>query len=207
MSGFVDNSLIDRLINALRCLPGVGQRTAQRLAFYLLQYGRAKGIVLADTLKEAIQQIGHCKRCNTFTELDLCDICKSQKRSSELLCIVESPVDVVAIEQTATYNGFYFVLMGHLSPLDGIGPNEIGFAELRQVIAQQKDHLREIILATNPTVEGEATAHYIVDSIKGIPGMNVNFSRIAHGIPMGSELEYIDANTLARAINGRINIK
>lgn len=199
--------LIEKLIQALRYLPGVGPKSAQRLAFYLLQHGKEKGLELANALQEAIHNIGHCKRCNTLTEQELCNICGSSKRNREQLCIVETPVDVIAIEQTASYQGLYFVLMGHLSPLDGIGPREIGIPEFVNLLAAEAPLIQEIILATNPTVEGEATAHYIANLVHEKYGANkIKCSRIAHGIPMGGELEYIDSNTLARAILGRVSI-
>lgn len=206
-------ALVERLINSLRCLPGVGPRSAQRMAFYLLEQGRESGIVLSKTLADALSNINHCKHCRTFTENELCHICSNPKRNNSLLCVVESPADIVAIEQTNSYNGLYFVLMGHLSPIDGIGPNEIGINELSHLITsneannaenQNATGITEVIIATNPTVEGEATAHYIANLVHQ---QNIKCSRIAYGIPMGGELEYIDSNTLARALNGRLEIK
>lgn len=194
--------LIDQLINSLRCLPGVGPRSAQRMAFYLLQQGRDDGLRLATTLKQALTQVGHCKQCRTFSEHELCNICSNQRRDNTLLCIVETPADIIAIEQTNSYRGLYFVLMGHLSPIDGIGPNEIGINHLTTLLTQDNP-IKEIIVATNPTVEGEATAHYLSSLIRP---RNIKCTRIAHGIPLGGELEYIDINTLARAFTGRIEI-
>jgi len=199
--------LIEKLIHSLRYLPGVGPKSAQRLAYYLLQHGKEKGLELADSLREAIQKTSHCKRCHTLSENEFCNICSSNKRNHEQLCIVETPIDVLAIEQTSSYHGLYFVLMGHLSPLDGIGPREIGITELTNLLAKESNLLKEIILATNPTVEGEATAHYIVNLIQEKYKSNeIKCSRIAHGIPMGGELEFIDSNTLAKAILGRVVI-
>lgn len=193
--------LIDQLINALRCLPGVGPKSAQRMAFHLLQRGRADGLNLAQILDLAIRSVSRCKRCRTICETEFCNICSNSKRDQSLLCVVETPADVIAIEQTSSYKGLYFVLMGHLSPIDGIGPEEIGMNDFCQIISNENSLIKEIILATNPTVEGEATAHYISNLAKGI-----RCTRIAHGIPMGGELEYIDSNTLSRALAGRIEI-
>jgi recombination protein RecR len=194
-------ALIDKLVLALRCLPGVGPKSAQRMAFYLLEQGKEQGLVLAKVLEQALSQIGHCHRCRTFSETPLCNICCNPRRDSSLLCIVETPADIVAIEQTNKYSGLYFVLMGHLSPLDGIGPNEIGIKNLATLLTSEP--IQEAILATNPTVEGEATAHYLAELIKS---KNIKCTRIAYGIPMGGELEYIDSNTLGRALNGRIEM-
>lgn len=190
--------LLLQLIEALRCLPGVGPKTAQRMALQLLMRGRDNGKRLADALKEAMERIGHCEECRIFSESPRCDICASTLRDPALLCIVENPIDVAVIEQTASFKGKYFVLLGHLSPLDGIGPDEIGMSSLKLLLDQRK--IRELILATNPTVEGEATAHYLSEFAKQY-GMKV--TRIAYGVPLGSELEYIDSHTVARAIAGR----
>lgn len=204
--------LIDQLISALRSLPGIGPRSAQRMAFHLLQRGRADGLNLAKSLDLAIQSVGRCKRCRTLSETDFCNICSNSKRDQALLCIVETPADVIAIEQTSSYKGLYFVLMGHLSPLDGIGPEEIGIYELLKIINAEITPdclpIKEIILATNPTVEGEATAHYISNLVckDALHASPIKCTRIAHGIPMGGELEYIDSNTLSRALSGRIEI-
>ncbi|EKE01599.1 MAG: recombination protein RecR [uncultured bacterium] len=194
--------LIDKLINSLRCLPGVGPRSAQRMAFYLLQQGRDDGLLLAKTLEQALTQVGHCNRCRAFSEHDLCNICSNPRRDNSLLCIVETPADIIAIEQTNSYHGRYFVLMGHLSPIDGVGPNEIGINDLADLLTQE-DTIKETIIATNPTVEGEATAHYLANLIRA---RKIKCTRIAHGIPLGGELEYTDINTLARALVGRIEI-
>lgn len=194
--------LIDQLINTLRFLPGVGPRSAQRMAFYLLQQGRSDGLLLAKTLEQALTNVGHCQRCRTFSEHDLCNICSNSRRDSSLLCIVETPADIIAIEQTHSYHGLYFTLMGHLSPIDGIGPNEIGINDLVSLLAQENT-IKEIIIATNPTVEGEATAHYLANLIRE---RQIKCTRIAHGVPQGGELEYIDLNTLARALVGRVEL-
>lgn len=190
--------LLNQLIEALRCLPGVGPKTAQRMAFQLLERGRDNGKNLARVLHDAMQDIKHCQNCRTFSESDLCKLCSSSHRDSSLLCIVESPIDMVAIEQMGIYRGLYFVLMGHLSPLDGIGPEDLG---MKQLVALLKmDKIKEVILATNPTVEGEATAHYISELVKQC---GIKATRIAHGVPLGGELEYIDSGTLAHAFTGR----
>ncbi len=190
--------LLDQLIEALRCLPGVGPKTAQRMALLLLTRGRDNGHRLAKALTEAMEQIGHCQHCRIFSETDLCDICLSHQRDNSLLCVVENPIDVSAIEQSASFRGKYFVLLGRLSPLDGIGPEEIGITALKARFAN--GDIKEVILATNPTVEGEATAHYISELAKQY---QLKTTRIAHGVPIGSELEYIDASTLAHALTGR----
>lgn len=190
--------LLEQLIESLRCLPGVGQKTAQRMALQLLTRGRENGKRLAKSLQEAMESIGHCEFCRIFSETKVCEICTSQHRDASLLCIVENPIDVTAIEQTSSFKGRYFVLLGHLSPLDGIGPEEIGIAKLKSHF--ELGHIKEVILATNPTVEGEATAHYISELAKPF---QIKVTRIAHGVPIGSELEYIDASTLAHALAGR----
>ena len=190
--------LLEQLIEALRYLPGVGPKTAQRMAFQLLERGRENGKQLAKILHTAMEEINHCKNCRTFSESELCKLCASSHRDPTLLCIVESPVDMVAVEQMGSYRGLYFVLMGHLSPLDGIGPEELGMKALNALLAQR--NIKELILATNPTVEGEATAHYISELIKPYA---IKVTRIAHGVPLGGELEYIDSGTLAHAFAGR----
>ncbi|HMD74650.1 MAG TPA: recombination mediator RecR [Steroidobacteraceae bacterium] len=187
-----------RLIDALRCLPGVGPKSAQRMAFYLLEHDRDGGRALAQALAEAVQNVGRCKRCRMLTESELCTICASTERDASQLCVVESPADVVAIERSGGFRGRYFVLMGHLSPLDGIGPAELGLDEFERLLGQ--DEVAEVILATNPTVEGEATAHYLGQLALRL-GLKV--SRIAHGVPVGGELEYVDGGTLAHALAGR----
>lgn len=190
--------LLEQLIEAFRCLPNVGPKTAQRMAFQLLERGREKGKHLAKVLQDAMQTIQHCNNCRTFSETELCQLCRSPNRDRALLCIVESPIDMVAVEQMGAYRGLYFVLMGHLSPLDGVGPEDLGLQQLAASLAEGV--IREVILATNSTVEGEATAHYISDLVKK---HNIKVTRIAHGVPLGGELEYIDSGTLARAFSGR----
>jgi recombination protein RecR len=187
-----------RLIEALRCLPGVGPKSAQRMAFHLLEKDRNSAGLLADSLQKAIAGVGRCQRCRMFAEADLCPICASLARDHSTLCIVESPADVAAIEQSGSYRGTYFVLMGHLSPLDGIGPDELGFAQLETLLANGS--VKEAILATNTTVEGDATAHVIAELAQR---HKVRPSRIAHGVPVGGELEYVDGGTLAHALAGR----
>jgi len=187
-----------RLIETLRCLPGVGPKSAQRMAFHLLEKDRNGGSSLAEALQKALQTVGRCQRCRMFAEAELCPVCSSPVRDQSLLCIVESPADVAAIEQSGSFRGCYFVLMGHLSPLDGIGPDELGFAQLDDLLSA--GHIKEAILATNTTVEGEATAHVISEIAAR---HRVKSSRIAHGVPMGGELEYVDGGTLAHALAGR----
>ncbi|GAB7531828.1 recombination mediator RecR [Pseudomonas sp. 3A(2025)] len=190
--------LIRQLIDAFRVLPGVGQKTAQRMALQLLERDRSGGSRLALALSQAMDGVGHCKSCRTLTEEELCPQCADPRRDDTLLCVVEGPTDVYAVEQTG-YRGRYFVLKGHLSPLDGLGPEAIGIPQLLERIAAQGS-FTEVILATNPTVEGEATAHYIAQllSDKGLVA-----SRIAHGIPLGGELDLVDGGTLAHSFAGR----
>jgi len=190
--------LLQQLIDALKCLPGVGPKSAQRMAFYLLERDTDGAKNLAASLTEAVEKIGHCSMCRTLSENELCDICVSASRENGKLCVIETPADVFAIEHTAEFRGKYFVLMGHLSPLDGIGPAELGLDLLERRLADGE--IKELILATNPTVEGEATAHYISDMAVRHQVMT---TRIAHGVPLGGELEYIDAGTLAHAFSGR----
>ncbi|MDH5735497.1 MAG: recombination mediator RecR [Gammaproteobacteria bacterium] len=190
--------LLDQLIEALRCLPGVGPKSAQRMAFHLLERDRPGASRLSRALQDAVEKIGNCQQCRTLSEDGICSICADQRRDSASLCVVETPVDILAIEQATDFKGRYFVLMGHLSPLDGIGPTELGLDLFEQRLKQGE--ITEIILATNPTVEGETTAHYIskMAAEYGIPA-----TRLAHGIPLGGELEYIDNGTLAHAFSGR----
>jgi recombination protein RecR len=187
-----------RLIEALRRLPGVGPKSAQRMAFHLLEKDVQSAATLADALQKAAAGVTRCQRCRMFADAQLCPICASTSRDRSLLCVVESPADVAAIEQSGGFRGVYFVLMGHLSPLDGIGPDELGFAQLEALLADGE--AKEIILATNTTVEGEATAHVIAELAQRC---KVRPSRIAHGVPMGGELEYVDGGTLAHALAGR----
>ncbi len=190
--------LLEQLMESLRCLPGVGPKTAQRMAFHLLERDRDGGRRLSAVLAEAMEKVGRCRQCRTLTENELCDICANGGRNAELLCVVENPSDVLAIEQSGAFRGYYFVLMGHISPLDGIGPEELGLDVLE---ARFRDgEVREVILATNPTVEGEVTAHYISEMARN---HRVTTSRIAHGVPFGGELEYIDGQTLTHAFEGR----
>lgn len=190
--------LLSQLIDALKCLPGVGPKSAQRMAFYLLERDRDGAKNLSSALTEAVERIGHCAMCRTLSETELCEICTSPSRDNGALCVIETPADVFAIEHTAEFRGKYFVLMGHLSPLDGIGPAELGLDLLQARLAN--DEVKELILATNPTVEGEATAHYISNMAAK---HQILTTRIAHGVPLGGELEYIDAGTLAHAFSGR----
>jgi recombination protein RecR len=190
--------LLERLIEALRCLPGVGPKSAQRMAYYLLERDREGGRRLADLLAESMERIGHCRRCRTLSESELCLLCSNPQRDGSILCVVENPSEVAAIEQSAGFSGRYFVLGGRLSPLDGVGPEDIGIPELERRLAEGE--VREVILATNPTVEGEATAHYIGEIAKR---HGVRATRIAHGIPLGGDLEYVDSGTLAHALAGR----
>jgi recombination protein RecR len=189
--------LLEQLITQLRCLPGVGPKSAQRMAYYLLARDRTGGKTLADTLKQSMEQIQHCQLCRNFSELLICTLCSNLRRNGNILCIVESAADLAAIEQTG-YRGLYFVLMGHLSPIDGIGPQHLGVELLQKRLKQGE--IQEVILATNPTVEGEATAHYLAQLIKPF---SIRATRIAHGVPIGGELEYMDGNTLARALADR----
>jgi len=191
--------LVQELIDSLKCLPGVGAKSAQRMAFHLLERNRRGGRKLASTLAVAMTDIGHCQSCRNFTEEEFCEICQSPKRQlAKTLCVVETPGDVIAIEQTGEFVGKYFVLMGHLSPIDGIGPDDLGLDILDKQFATGQ--FTEVILATNPTVEGEATAHFIAELAQQY---QVNISRIAHGVPVGGELEYVDGNTLSHALSGR----
>ncbi len=194
--------LLQQLIDALKCLPGVGPRSAQRMAFHLLERDRNGADKLASALVEAVSRIGHCQQCRTLSEADVCDICDSASRDDSLLCVLETPADVLAIEHIGDYRGKYFVLMGHLSPLDGIGPAGLGLDKLEARLAQGE--IEELILATNPTVEGETTAHYISEMASE---HGVVATRIAHGVPLGGELEYIDAGTLAHAFSGRQRVR
>lgn len=190
--------LINELIEALRVLPGVGPKTAQRMALSVLVRNRQGGKQLAHSLLQAVDQVGYCEECRTLSETPLCSVCVGGGRDRTQLCVVESPMDVYAIESAGGYRGVYFVLMGHLSPIDGIGPAEIGLDRL--IARLQKGEVTEVILATNPTVEGEATAHYIAMQVRE---MGLVVSRIAHGVPVGGELEFVDGGTLVHAFSGR----
>jgi recombination protein RecR len=189
---------IQNLIEALRCLPGVGPKSAQRMTLHLLERDREGAVALSTALQEAVERVDHCNRCRNFTELDICEICSNPKRDATTICVVETPADVLAVELSGSFRGIYFVLMGHLSPIDGIGPAEIGLEKLHQRIVDEG--IEEVIVATNPTVEGEATAYYLTDMLQP---EGVKVSRIAHGVPLGGELEYVDGSTLAHALSGR----
>lgn len=191
-------NLLTELIEALRCLPGVGARSAQRMAFHLLERDRDGGTRLARALDEAMRRIGHCRTCRNFTEAETCAICANANRDPSLLCVVETPADQLAIEQATDYRGRYFVLMGRLSPLDGMGPQELGVDLLTRRLAE--GDVREMVIATNPTVEGEATSHWLGQLARAA---NVRATRLAHGVPIGGELEYVDRGTLAHAFGSR----
>lgn len=189
--------LLEQLIQSLRALPGIGPKSAQRMAFHLLARNRQGGKHLANSMQQAMEHIGHCQRCRTFSETSICSICNNSKRDHSVLCIVESPADMMAVEQTG-FKGLYFILLGHLSPIDGIGPKDIGMDQLQQRLAEPD--IQEVIIATNPTVEGEATAHYIAQLSQQA---SIACSRIAHGVPLGDVLEYVDGRTLSLAMSGR----
>ena len=195
-----EQTLLGQVIEAFRCLPGVGPKSAQRMLLHLLERDREGGRRLAQILSEAIEKIGHCKSCRNLTEAELCEICSDGKRESNMICVVEAPSDVIAIEQSLSFSGQYFVLMGTLSPIDGRGPDEIGIDHL---VRRCESGIQEIILAVSSTVEGEATAHYIFEALKPL---NVTISRLAQGIPLGGELEFVDGGTLSHAFDGRKSI-
>lgn len=188
---------LQQLIDSFQILPGVGPKSAQRMALYLLEKDRLGAERLSHSLQQAMSKLDHCQSCRNYAESDLCPICSDSKRSTESLCVVESPSDVLALEQGVDFNGQYFVLYGHLSPIDGIGPAELGLADLKRKVEQQS--INEVIVATNPTVEGEATAQFIMDMLPE----SIVVSRIAHGIPMGGELDLVDGGTLNHALSGR----
>ena len=191
--------MLDELLDALRCLPGVGARSAQRMAYHLLERDRQGGGRLATALQAAMQRIGNCVECRSFSESERCALCAGSTRERSQLCVVETPADLAAIEHATGYRGLYLVLLGRLSPLDGLGPDELGLPLLQRRLAQGE--VRELILATNPTVEGEATAHYLAELAQTA---GVRVSRLAHGVPLGGELEYIDRGTLAHAFGSRL---
>ncbi len=193
----IEQSLLEKLVEALRCMPGVGRKSAQRIAHYLLQRDRDGAKYLSELMADAMERIGNCKRCRNFTENEFCHICMDKKRDDSIICVVENPSDVDAIEE-ANFRGIYFVLLGHLSPLDGIGPDDIGLDQFETLLGN-KD-LKEVILATNTTVEGEATAHYISEMVKA---RNLKVTRIAHGVPMGGELEFVNSMTIVHALDDR----
>lgn len=190
--------VVERLLESLRILPGVGPKSAQRMALHVLERDRAGGERLVQALHEALEKVGYCRRCRNLTEHEVCSLCEDPRRDEQLLCVVESPADLLAIEEAGGFRGRYFVLHGHLSPLDGIGPDALGLIELEQEVTLRG--YQEVVLATNPTVEGEATAHYIAEQLRP---HGVRFSRLAYGVPLGGELEYVDGGTLSRAFSGR----
>lgn len=192
---------LGQLIKALQCLPGVGAKSAQRMAFTLLERQKNDALTLANALNEAVEKIGHCKKCRNFSEQEYCHICAATNRDVSVICVVETPADVQAIEDATDYKGLYFVLMGRLSPLDGVGPLDIGLDKLAVIL--DAGEISEIILATNPTVEGEATAHYLSEMTAK---RGIKTTRLAHGIPFGGEIEYVNNSTLAMALNGRAEI-
>ncbi len=196
------DSLVTQLIDSLRCLPGVGPKSAQRMAFHLLERDRNGARRLAHVLNEAADKVGHCAICRNLSVQKVCHLCSNEKRDRSLLCIVEMPTDVQAIEQSTGFQGRYFVLMGHLSPIDGLGPDEIGLNQLATHL--DRGDITEVILATNPTIEGEATAHYIGEMVRS---RQIKTTRIAHGVPLGGELEFVDGGTLSHAFSGRREIE
>lgn len=191
------NSL-GHLVEALRCLPGVGPKSAQRMVYHLLQHQRQRGLHLANCLQQAMQNIHHCNRCNNYTEETLCRLCQSTNRDFSQLCVVENPVDVAAIEQSNAFNGGYFVLMGKISPLEGMGPEDIHLPQLAELII--KENIKEVILALSPSVEGQTTVHFIQELLNS---HNIKISQLAHGIPSGGELEFLDGSTIGSALRNR----
>lgn len=186
------------LVNALRCLPGVGPKSAQRMAFHLLQNQRQRGLHLASCLSEAMNNISHCTQCNNYTEQPLCTLCLDPRRSIDVLCVVENPVDVLAIEQSESFNGYYFVLMGKISPIDGLGPEDIGLPKLKELVDSKQ--IKEVILALSPGVESQTTAHFIHQLFTET---QIKISQLAHGIPSGGELEFLDGHTIGSALRNR----
>ena len=192
--------LIDQLMEAFCCLPGVGPKSAQRMTLHLLQRNREGGKKLGEALALALERVGNCVQCRTLTEEAVCRICASASRDRKICCVVESPVDIYAVEQSGTFRGIYFVLMGHLSPIDGIGPEQLGVSQLLDKVKHKDSEIEQVIIACNHTVEGDATAYYLAEQLKYC---NVLVSRIAHGVPVGGELEFVDASTLSHAFAGR----
>lgn len=190
--------ILNQLAEALRCLPGVGPKSAQRMVYHLLHKQRQRGIHLASCLEHAMNAIQHCQQCNNYTEFSLCTLCQNPNRNQELLCVVENPADVFAIEQSHAFQGYYFVLMGKISPLDGLGPEEINLPKLKNLVIERE--VKEVILALSPSVEGQTTAHFIKHLLKQ-PSLNI--SQLAHGIPSGGELEFLDGNTISSALRNR----
>jgi len=195
--------LVDSLIEAFQCLPGVGPKSAQRMTLHLLERNKNAGLILAETLSKALESVDKCSSCRIFTETDLCQICTNEKRNKSQICVVESVSDVFAIEQSNEFNGTYFILHGHLSPIDDIGPEELGLEKL--FLRAKSEEVSEIILATNSTLEGETTSHFIYDNIKDIDSLKV--TKLARGVPLGGELEYVDRGTIMHAFSGRQNLK
>ena len=195
--------LVDSLIEAFQCLPGVGPKSAQRMTLHILERNKNAGLILAETLSKALESVDKCSSCRIFTETDLCQICTNEKRNKSQICVVESVSDVFAIEQSNEFNGTYFILHGHLSPIDDIGPEELGLEKL--FLRAKSEEVSEIILATNSTLEGETTSHFIYDNIKDIDSLKV--TKLARGVPLGGELEYVDRGTIMHAFSGRQNLK
>lgn len=189
---------LNRLVEALRCLPGIGPKSAQRMVFHLLDKQRQRGLHLAACLEQAMKHIQHCETCNNYTEGHLCALCLNPDRDPSILCVVESPADVLAIEQSHSFNGKYFVLMGKISPIDGLGPEEIGLPKLKKLVIEQQ--IKEVVLALSPCIEGQTTVHFINQFIAN-PSLKV--SQLAHGIPSGGELEFLDSNTISNALRNR----
>ncbi len=192
---------LSRLVDALRCLPGVGPKSAQRMAYHLLQHQRQRGLHLASCLQEAMNNIGQCQRCNNYATHDTCPICQNNNRDNSMICVVESPADVAAIENSNAWQGCYYVLMGKISPLDGVGPEDIGLSRLHALIVDEG--IKEVILALSPTIEGQTTTHFIQTMLRSC---NVRISQLAHGIPSGGELEFLDGNTIGNALRNRAAI-
>ena len=195
--------LVDSLIESIQCLPGVGPKSAQRMVLHLLEREREGGKLLSEALRLALESVGQCQQCRIFSEDQLCSICKNEKRDKQVICVVESVSDVFAIEQSNQFTGKYFILHGHLSPIDDIGPEQLGLNQLFLLVRSRE--INEMILATNSTLEGEATAHFIYDSLKDIE--NLNLTKLAQGVPLGGELEYVDRGTIMHAFSGRVNLK
>lgn len=193
--------MLSRLVEAFRCLPGVGPKSAQRMVLHLLRHQRQRGLHLASCLQLAMNQIQHCQRCANYTEQDLCSLCQDPNRDSAVLCVVESPADISAIEQSHSFQGKYFVLMGKISPLDGLGPDDIGLPRLKNLVLQEK--IQEVILALSPSVEGQTTVHFIHQLLGDLP---IHITQLAHGIPSGGELEFLDGTTIGNALRNRARI-
>ena len=195
--------LVDSLIEAFQCLPGVGPKSAQRMVLHLLERNKNAGLILANTLSNALESVGKCSNCRIFTEDEICQICSNEKRNKKQICVVESVSDVFAIEKSNQFTGQYFILHGHLSPIDDIGPEELGLEKLFTRV--REEGIEEIILATNSTLEGETTSHFIFDKIKTIENLKV--TKLARGVPLGGELEYVDRGTIMHAFSGRQNLR